>query len=78
MITHNVEKDKDIMNLKAMREERKISLEELAEAVHVKPRTVRAWEYGEREPDIPHLIALANHLHCTVDKLIGRNEHDTQ
>lgn len=78
MIAHNVEKNKSNMNLKALREERQISLEELAEAIQVKPRTIRSWEYGEREPSIRYLIALANHLHCTVDKLIGRNEHDSQ
>ncbi len=62
------------MNLKAMREERQISLEELAEAVQVKPRTLRAWEYGEREPDIRHLIALADALQCSIDRLVGRAE----
>lgn len=60
------------MDLKALREERHMSLEELARAVQVKPRTLRAWEYGEREPDIAHLIALADALHCTTDQLIGR------
>lgn len=58
------------MNLKALRTAHSMSVEALAEAISVKPRQIRAWQYGEREPDIAHLIALADALQCTVDELI--------
>ena len=58
------------MNLKAIRIAKGMQSEELAQAVGVKPRQIRSWEYGEREPSIRLLIALADALGCTVDALI--------
>ncbi len=58
------------MNLNSIRKNKGISQKELAEAVGVTERRLQGWEYGEREPDIRHLIALADALECTVDQLI--------
>lgn len=58
------------MNLNFIRKAKGISQQELAEAVSVTERRLQGWEYGEREPDIQHLIALADALECTVDQLI--------
>ena len=62
------------MDLKAIRNERSMSREALAEAVGVSVFTIRNWEQEQREPDIAHLIALANALDCTIDRLVGRTE----
>lgn len=60
------------MKLKALMEERNMSASELAEALGVSQRRLQSWMYGEREPPIRYLIALADALCCTVDELIGR------
>ncbi|MBR2853933.1 MAG: helix-turn-helix transcriptional regulator [Clostridia bacterium] len=60
------------MNLKAMMKERKIKARDLAAAIGVTERQVRGWMYGESEPGIRHLIALADALGCTVDQLIRK------
>ena len=60
------------MQLKAIRRAAKMSVEALAEATGATVRAIRSWEQGQREPDIAHLIALADALRCTVDQLIGR------
>lgn len=58
------------MNLNCIRKSKGISRKELAERVGVTERRLEGWEYGEREPDIKHLIALADALECTVDQLV--------
>lgn len=58
------------MNLNSIRKAKGISQKELAVAVGVTERRLQGWEYGEREPDIRNLIALADTLGCTVDQLI--------
>lgn len=58
------------MNLNSIRKSKGIGRKELAERVGVTERRLEGWEYGEREPDIKHLIALADAMGCTVDQLI--------
>ena len=62
------------MEIKAIRRERSISREALAEAVGVSVFTIRNWEQGQREPSIAHLIKMADFLHCTIDTLVGRTK----
>lgn len=47
-----------------------MSVETLAAKIGVSVRRLTSWEYGEREPSIRYLIALADALECTVDALI--------
>lgn len=62
----------DDMNLKAMMKERKITAGELAAKIGATERQVKGWMYGESEPGIRHMIALADALECTVDQLIRK------
>ena len=62
------------MNLKSIRKAKGISQKELAVAIGVTERRLQGWEYGEREPDIQHLISLSDALECTVDQLIRPGE----
>ena len=59
-----------VFNIDVMLAIRKMSVSELAERVGVTERRLEGWEYGEREPDIRHLIDLADALECTVDQLV--------
>ncbi len=62
------------MQLKAIRKQRKIRAEDLAERLGVSIWTIRGYESGKREPDIPTLIKLADELECTIDTLVGRTK----
>lgn len=51
------------------REELQLTREQLADRVGVSPRTVRAWELGEKTPRDHDLVGLATALDVTVDAL---------
>ena len=51
------------------REELQLTREDLAERVGVMPRTVRAWELGEKTPRDHDLVGLAGALDVAVDAL---------
>jgi transcriptional regulator with XRE-family HTH domain len=51
------------------REELQLTREDLAERVGVMPRTVRAWELGEKTPRDHDLVGLADALDVAVDTL---------
>jgi transcriptional regulator with XRE-family HTH domain len=51
------------------REELQLTREDLAERVGVMPRTVRAWELGEKTPRDHDLVGLADALDVAVDAL---------
>lgn len=51
------------------REELQLTRDDLAERVGVMPRTVRAWELGEKTPRDHDLVRLAEALDITVDAL---------
>lgn len=61
---------KDI--LKELRITTKTPQKTLAETLGVKLRTYQSYEYGEREPDIDGLIALADFFNVSLDELVGR------
>jgi transcriptional regulator with XRE-family HTH domain len=51
------------------REELQLTRDDLAERVGVMPRTVRAWELGEKTPRDHDLVGLADALDVAVDEL---------
>ena len=61
-------------NLKALREERKLTQRELAEKLHTTQRKVSYWESGKIEPDLENLWKIADLFDVTLDELIGRKE----
>ncbi len=54
----------------ALRKDRGLSQEALAESVGVSRQAVTKWEAGESQPDLENLIALASFFGVTVDSLI--------
>lgn len=57
--------------LQKMRERRKLTQEELAQASGIKQQTISAIESGKNKyPRVDTLYALAKALKCTVDDLI--------
>lgn len=61
------------MKLKELREQRKISQNQLAKELNLNTVTYNNWETGKREPNIETLIKLADFYNVTLDYLVGRD-----
>ncbi len=59
--------------LAAIRKDRGLSQEEMAERIGVSRQAVSKWESGESFPDIGNLIALADILGVSIDRLVRRD-----
>lgn len=57
--------------LKAIRQARGVSRQELADAIGVSYGSVKAWELGYREAGIDKAAACAKVLGCSVQELVG-------
>lgn len=60
--------------LKELREESKMSQEDLAEKLGVSQQTVSKYEQGKREPDNQTLIDLSKIFDVTTDFLLGKSK----
>ncbi|TYP56803.1 helix-turn-helix domain-containing protein [Thermosediminibacter litoriperuensis] len=61
--------------IKSLREERKITQQELAQYLGVSQKTISNYEKGERSPDPETLKKIADYFDVTVDYLLGRSNH---
>ena len=57
-------------NLRAIRKERRLSQEDLAELLHVSRQAVSKWEQGVGYPEMETVIALAGALSVSLDALL--------
>lgn len=55
-----------------LRNERRLSQQEVADAISVPKRTYAAWERGENDLPIDGLIKLADFFQVSTDRLLGR------
>ena len=60
--------------LKELRNEQKVSQQELGKLVNSSKMAVSHWESGHSEPSIAQLIVLSDFFGVTVDYLIGKTE----
>ena len=60
------------MEIKKIRESRRMRQYELANRMGVKQASVSAWESGKAVPSAENLMKLADILECSVDALLGR------
>ncbi len=58
-------------NIKRLRMQRKVTQEQLAEALNVSSVAVSKWERGETMPDIALLPKLAYYFQVTIDELMS-------
>lgn len=56
--------------LKALRREKNLTQEELAEELNVSSKTVSRWETGRNLPDISLLVCLAEFYHVSIPEII--------
>lgn len=66
-----------VKNLKKLRNEYKISQQQLAEIIGVSQQSINKYENHNIEPDIETLKALAEYFNTTVDYLIGYEINDS-
>ena len=59
-------------NIRAMREKRGLSQSELAEKIGLQKQNVSAFERGVKIPSLEKMVAIADALRCTTDRLLGR------
>ena len=59
-------------NLKALRYERHITQQQLADALGLSSSTIGMYEKGEREPDFETSEAIADYFNVRLDDLVGR------
>ncbi|HIU97156.1 MAG TPA: helix-turn-helix transcriptional regulator [Candidatus Ornithoclostridium faecigallinarum] len=59
-------------NVRAMRENSRLTQQQLADKLSVTQRKVSYWESGKIEPDLESLWKLADFFDVTIDELVGR------
>lgn len=64
-------------NLKEFRNRKGISIEQLANKLNIKPKTVSKWEKGTSVPDIQLLMKLSEVLGVSVNDLLGVNVNES-
>lgn len=60
--------------VKELRKERGIKQAEMAAVLGIKERSYQCYEYRERYPDFPGLIAIADFFDVSLDYLVGRSD----
>lgn len=60
------------IRLRKLRNENRLTQQELADKLDVTQRTIAFYEKGDRHPDYNLLIRIADILGCSVDYLLGR------
>lgn len=57
--------------IKELREERKLTMSQLAKELGIRQSTISRWERGERLPNLDAIIALAKFFKVSTDYLCG-------
>lgn len=65
-------------NLRAIRKERGISQEKLAELLNVSRQAVSKWEQGTGYPEMEKMITLSEALNVSLDYLVSRSDDQKQ
>lgn len=60
------------LNVRVMRENSRLTQQQLADKLSVTQRKVSYWESGKIEPDLESLWKLADFFDVTIDELVGR------
>lgn len=63
-----------VVRIKALRKEKGLTQQELADMLNVAGNTLGYWENGHYEPDLKALIKLADIFDVSVDYIIGRSD----
>lgn len=58
------------INLRTLREKKKLSQEELARKLQISRQSISKWEQGISYPSILYLVPLTKILDCTLEELL--------
>lgn len=58
--------------LRSLRESRGLTQKDIASEIDIGLHTYQRYEYGEREPQLSTLVALADFYDLSLDELVGR------
>lgn len=61
--------------LKALREKKKLSRQQVADTLGISKRTLESYEYGQREPNIDMINKFADFYSVSADYLLGRTSN---
>lgn len=61
--------------LKELRTSKGLSQKQLSIEIKISDRGIQRYEYGEREPSMSTLIALADYFNVSIDYLVGRTDN---
>ena len=61
-------------SIKKLRQEKKLSQDQLAEQLHVTRQAVSNWENGKKQPDVDTLTGLAEIFDVSVERIIYGKE----
>ena len=61
------------INLRYLRERKKLSVKEVSAALEISPKTYYHYEHGYREPNLGMLIKMANFFNCSLDDLVSNS-----
>ena len=60
--------------IKELRKKRHMTQKQAAAELGIRYTAYQAYEYGKSEPNLDHLLKLADLFDVTLDELLGRNE----
>ena len=63
-----------MQRVKALREEKNLSLRQLEKLTNISHSAISAYEKGRREPSFESLEALSDVFNCDIDYLLGRTD----
>ena len=63
-----------LKNLKALRDEKGVSQQKVADAIGSNQQSIHRYENGDYEPDIQTLTLLADYFETLIDYLVGRTD----
>lgn len=66
-----------MLKLKELRENKQISMLQLAQAIGVSDAAISNWENKINEPKASYLLKLADYFQCSIDELLGREDYAT-
>lgn len=60
-----------MLRIKELREQKKLTQQQVAEALHISRQVYGFYENGKREPNIETIIRIANYFGVSTDYLLG-------
>lgn len=63
--------------IKNLREENKLTQQDIADLLNTSKQTISNYESGKNEPNLSTVVAIADYFGVTVDYLVGRTNSKT-